>query len=77
MTSASMLTIMHASVFMLAFLCVCVCVSAPAHTHTVHFINFSNNTSYYNKRNAHFDVQELLLQFCTERRETWQEYGEA
>ena len=33
--------------------------------------------SYYNKRNAHFDVQELLFQFWTERRETWQEYGEA
>ena len=33
--------------------------------------------SYYNKRNAHFDVQESLLQFRTERRETWQEYGEA
>ena len=33
--------------------------------------------SYYNKRNSHFDVQELLFQFWTERRETWQEYGEA
>ena len=33
--------------------------------------------SYYNKRNAHFDVQQLLLQFWTKRRETWQEYGEA
>ena len=33
--------------------------------------------SYYNKRNAHFDVQELLLQFWTERRETWQEYRDA
>ena len=33
--------------------------------------------SYYNKRNAHFDVQELLLHFWTERRETWQEYGDA
>ena len=34
-------------------------------------------SSYYNKCNAHFDVQELLLQFWMERRETWQEYGEA
>ena len=25
----------------------------------------------------HFDVQESLLQFWTERHETWQEYGEA
>ena len=33
--------------------------------------------SYYNKRNTHFDVQELLLQFWTERHKTWQEYGEA
>ena len=33
--------------------------------------------SYYNKRNAHFDVQELLFQFWTERRKSWQEYGEA
>ena len=38
---------------------------------------FQRELSYYNKRNAHFDVQELLLQFWTERRETWQEYGEA
>ena len=30
-----------------------------------------------NKRNAHIDGQELLLQFWTERHETWQEYGEA
>ena len=36
-----------------------------------------SNISYYNKRNAHFDVQELLLQFWAEHRETWQEYGEA
>ena len=33
--------------------------------------------SYYNKRNAHFNVQELLLQFWTKRYETWQECGEA
>ena len=33
--------------------------------------------SYYNKRNTHFDVQGLLLQFWMEHRETWQEYGEA
>ena len=33
--------------------------------------------TYYNKRNTHFDVQELLLQFWAERHETWQEYGEA
>ena len=33
--------------------------------------------SYYNKRNAHFDVQELLLPIWTERHEIWQEYGEA
>ena len=33
--------------------------------------------SYYNKCNAHFDVQELLLQFWTERHKMWQEYGEA
>ena len=39
--------------------------------------NIAEPKSYYNKRNAHFDVQQLLLQFWTERRETWQEYGEA
>ena len=38
---------------------------------------YRKRISYYNKRNAHFDVQELLFQFWTERRETWQEYGEA
>ena len=42
--------------------------------------NFSSNGTYiesYNKRNAHFEVQELLLQFWTERHKKWQEYGEA
>ena len=34
-------------------------------------------TDNYNKHNAHFDVQVLLLQFWTERHEMWQEYGEA
>ena len=33
--------------------------------------------SYYNKRNAHFDVQELLLRFWAEHRETWQVCGAA
>ena len=33
--------------------------------------------SYYDKCNTHFDVQELLLQFWTERHETWYDYEEA
>ena len=37
------------------------------HTHTYVYIYY---ISYYNKRNAHFDVQELLFQFWTEHRET-------
>ena len=45
--------------------------------HVIHMKYAKFILSYYNKRNAHFDIQEILLQFWTERRETWQEYGEA
>ena len=42
-----------------------------------HFMYIHHFLILYNKRNAHFDVQELLLQFWTEHHETWQKYGEA
>ena len=65
------------------------CYTASSIWHTANKLNTScviyftkaqdnvTNTSYYNKRNAHFDVQEFLLQFQRERHEMWQEYGEA
>ena len=58
------------------------CSSLVCHALSVRSVNenlyyLMQNQSYYNKCNAHFNVYELLLQFWTERHETWQEYGEA